>query len=363
MAQPSNVLEYKCPCCGAGLIFGNEVQKMTCQYCDNEFDLETVQVFNESLEQSGATDTFESKQEPVREWNEDEQENLHSFVCPSCGGEIITDANTVATFCPYCGNPSIMPGRVAGGLKPDGVIPFKTSKEDAKAAFLKLCKNKPLLPKMFTQAQQLEKITGMYVPFWLYDCQGDFSGKYNATRVHSWSDRNFIYTKTDHYTLVREADAEFRGIPMDGSSKMDDSFMESIEPFHYSGIVDFDTAYLSGYLADKYDVPAEQGKERIQQRVDQAMDNLLQSSFLGYATVVPASRRLQVRQNKSSYVLLPVWLLNTNYMGKTYTFAMNGQTGKMTGTLPICPKRTAAWFAGIAAVAAVVAYILLMMFL
>ena len=136
---------------------------------------------------------------------------------------------------------------------------------------------------------------------------------------------------------------------MDGSQKMDDAFMESIEPFDYSRMVDFDTAYLSGYLADKYDVPSEDGKERIRQRVDQSIEDQLQSSLLGYATVLPIGKNLRVSHSKARYVLLPVWILNTRYQEKIYTFAMNGQTGKMTGDFPVCPKRSAAWFGGICA--------------
>ena len=149
----------------------------------------------------------------------------------------------------------------------------------------------------------------MYVPFWLYDCSSDFQGRYSATRVHTWSDRDYIYTKTDHFLLTREADAAFSGIPMDGSSKMDDTFMESIEPFDYSAMVDFDTAYLSGYLADKYDVPSENGKDRVRQRVDRSINDMLQSTFLGFTTVIPNSRQLRIDQNPARYVLLPVWML------------------------------------------------------
>ena len=174
-----------------------------------------------------------------------------------------------------------MPTRLSGGLKPDGVIPFKTGKEDAKAAFLRLCKGKPLLPRGFTSEQRLEKITGMYVPFWLYDCAADFSGSYKATRIHTWSDSKYEYTKTDHFLLKRDAAADFVGIPMDGSTKMEDAFMESIEPFDYKQLTSFDMAYLTGYLADKYDVPSENGEPRVRQRVDAAMDDRLQSTFAG----------------------------------------------------------------------------------
>ncbi len=340
----THVIEYKCPCCDAGLKFDGTSQKLTCEYCDNAFDLETVQAYNEKTEAAKEV-SWESV--PHRQWDEDEQAHIHAFQCPSCGGELLTEDTTTATFCPYCDNPTILPGRLTGGLKPDAVLPFQTTREDAKAAFLKLCRGKPLLPKFFTEDQRLEKITGMYVPFWLFDCHGDFDGSYKATRTHHWSDSRYNYTKTDHFLLKRSAEAAFVGIPMDGSSKMDDTFMESIEPFDYRQLQDFDTAYLTGFLADKYDVTSESGEERVRQRVDASIHDLLQSSFLGYTTVVPTARNLKIDQGKARYVLLPVWLLNTRYNDKLYTFAMNGQTGKMTGSFPICPKRTAGWFAGV----------------
>ena len=347
MNKSTQILEYKCPCCNAGLVFGEDVQQLKCEYCDNTFDIEAVRAYNES--ESQKADAFSWEDTPSQSWSEEEQDVLRSFQCPSCGGEILADNTTAASFCPYCDNPTIMPSRLTGTFRPDYVLPFKTSKEDAKAAFLKLCHGKPLLPKMFTQEQRLEKITGMYVPFWLYNCEADYNGSYKATRVHHWSDSKYIYTKTDHFLLHREADAAFSGIPMDGSSKMDDTFMESIEPFDYAQLVDFDMAYLSGYLADKYDVASESGEPRIRDRVEKTIQDQLQHTLLGYATAIPTTHQLNISHSKAKYVLLPIWILNTNYRGKCYTFAMNGQTGKMTGSLPVCPKRTAIWFSGICA--------------
>ena len=346
MSTEPKVIEYKCPCCGAGLLFRGDSQQLTCEYCDNSFDLETVRAFNASESQE-TFEEFQWDQEPSERWSDAEESRLNVFICPSCGGEIMTEETTAASFCPYCDNPTIMPGRLSGGLKPDAIIPFRMSKEDAKEAFRKLCKGKPLLPGMFTQEQRIEKITGIYVPFWLYDCCGNFDGNYNATRIHTWADANYNYTRTEHFLLKRGARADFQGIPMDGSSKMDNTLMESIEPFDYSQLQNFDMAFLSGYLADKYDVPSDQGKQRVKERVENAFDAQLQSSFLGYSTVVPTSCQLKIDHSKARYALMPVWILNTRYRGKLYTFAMNGQTGRMTGSFPISPQKCALWFGGI----------------
>ena len=360
MGDQTNIIEYKCPCCNAGLSFSGHVQQLTCAYCDNTFEIDAVRAYNDTPEKPSSEDiTLENSQQ--QQWAESEQAALNAFQCPACGGEILTDDTTAATFCPFCDNPSIMPSRLSGTLKPDAVLPFQKSKEDAKAAFLKLCKGKPLLPKDFTSRQRLEKITGMYVPFWLYDCDADFSGSYKATRIHRWSDSRYHYTKTEHFLLTRSGSADFSGIPMDGSSKMEDTFMESIEPFEYSQLVPFEMAYLSGYFADKYDVPSDAGKDRIRQRVEQSMEDKIQSTLFGYATVIPNHRQVQIHHSNATYVLLPVWMLNTNYNGKIYTFAMNGQTGKMTGSFPVCKKRTATWFAGICAAVTLLVHLIQMM--
>ncbi len=356
MEERTQVLEYKCPCCDAGLKFSALVQRLKCEYCDNEFNLDTVKAYNDGLKEDGAQ--FSWDPEEGKTWDEGEEAALRSFLCPTCSGEIMTDENTAATFCPYCGNPTILSTRVSGGLRPDGVIPFQTTKEDAKAAFLKLCKGKPLLPKLFTQEQQVEKISGMYIPFWLYDCGSAFRGSYKATRVRHWSDANYNYTKTDHYHLERAAQAEFVRIPMDASKKMDNAIMESIEPFDYGKLVDFETAYLSGFLADKYDVQATEGEERVRQRVSNSMEAMIQQSMVLYTTAVPMGKKLDVTHGRAKYVLLPVWMLSTRYKDKTYLFAMNGQSGKMTGSFPICPKRTAMWFTGVFAGAAALVSVL-----
>jgi len=360
MDATSQVIEFKCPCCNAGLIFNGNEQQLKCEYCDNSFDIDAVRAYNESEKPQTVAD-FSWNKEDVQEWSEAEQSEMHAFQCPSCGGEILTDATTVATFCPFCDNPTIMPSRVSGGLRPDAVLPFQKSREDAAAAFLQLCKGKPLLPKNFTSQQRLEKITGMYVPFWLYDCDSELQGTYKATRIHRWSDTRYHYTRTEHFLLNRKAKAAFSGIPMDGSSKMEDVFMESIEPYDYSQMENFEMAYLTGYFADKYDIPSESGEPRIRERVEKTMQDQIQSSLLGYATVIPTNRQIHIRNSRSKYVLLPVWLLNTKYNGKIYTFAMNGQTGKMTGKLPICPRQTAKWFAGVTAGVTAVTYFLQML--
>jgi hypothetical protein len=145
-------------------------------------------------------------------------------------------------------------------------------------------------------------------------------------------------------------------VPVDGSSKMDDAMMESIEPFDLSAAVDFQTAYLAGYLADKYDVTAKTCEERANQRIRQSTEDIFKDTVEGYTTVIPGAGSVSLENSRMKYALLPVWILNTTWKGQRYTFAMNGQTGKMAGDLPVDKGLLNKWFWGITAAAAAVSY-------
>lgn len=361
MPQVQNILEYKCPCCGAALTFSGEEQQLSCSSCGNSFEVADVQQYNEAILEEHQ-ECFQWEQASSQHLSEEESSQVTAYICPSCGGQIMGEAVTAATFCPYCDSPAVIGGNVSGELRPDGVIPFQTTKEDAMAAFRQLCKGKPLLPTDFASTVRQEKIQGIYVPFWLYDCDGSMDGQYKATRIRTWSDSHYHYTRTSHYLLTRSVCADFSGIPMDASTKMDDATMESIEPYDLSQAVDFHTAYLSGFFADKYDVESLTGEPRVKQRVGDSFDDLLQQTFIGYNSVIPTSKYLQVRHGTARYMLLPVWMLHTRYKDNTYIFAMNGQTGRMTGTLPVDKAKMWAWFAGVGiGVAALVGLILLLL--
>ena len=136
-------------------------------------------------------------------------------------------------------------------------------------------------------------------------------------------------------------------MPVDGSTKMDDALMESIEPYDFTGAVDFQTAYLAGFLADKYDVDSEQSIERANERIKKSTENAFASTVQSYSTVIPESTSIRLQNGKAKYALYPVWLLNTTWNGKRYTFAMNGQTGKFVGDLPLDKGAYKKWLFGL----------------
>ena len=249
-----------------------------------------------------------------------------------------------------------MMGQFAGALKPDLVIPFKLDKKAAKEGLKKHLTGKRLLPKIFKDQNHIDEIKGIYVPFWLFDTNVDATVSYRATKVRMWSDSDYDYTETSHFMVHRGGSIGFENVPVDGSTKMADDLMESIEPFNISGAVDFQTAYLAGYLADKYDVTAEQSIERANKRVKYSTEEAFAETVKGYATVTTDNSSVQFHGGKAKYALYPVWLLNTTWNGNKYTFAMNGQTGKFVGDLPVDKGAAARWTVMLAAVFSVVTY-------
>jgi len=316
---------------------------MKCPYCDSEFEMEALKQMDEELNNI-PEDDMKWDTDQLSEWKEGETANIKEYICKSCGGEIIGDETLAASKCPYCDSPVVMKGAFAGDLRPDLVIPFKVDKKAAIEGLKKHVMGKKLLPKVFQSQNHIEEIRGIYVPVWTYDTAVDAKIHYKATKEERYSDKDYNYTKTYFYAVSRQGSLDFESVPADGSTKMDDTLWESIEPYKFKDAVEFQTAYLSGYLADKYDVEAKDNIERINTRVKQSTMDAIRATVTGYNTVDMDASSFKLTEGKIKYVLCPVWILNTVWNGQKYTFAMNGQTGKFVGDLPLDKQAYWRWF-------------------
>ncbi|MBQ3900725.1 MAG: hypothetical protein II736_03275 [Clostridia bacterium] len=333
-------ISYKCPSCGAELRWDGRSETLTCDFCGSTFSPDDLAVENQII------DSHAGAQGEVR----DDGGGLFSYTCPACGAELVTDGTTAADRCPYCDNNVVHSDRVSGDFLPEFVIPFKVTKKDAENAFREHYKKKLLVPGKFRSESRISEIKGVYVPFWLFS--GDACGdvEFNAENSRTWTDGKYRITETDHYRLYRSGRLEYENVPFDGSSKADDVYMEAVEPFRYGEAVPFSPAYLSGFLADKYDVYHTFGAPRVRDRVENSLVSLIRGTVSGYDSVSPYTKNVSVRQYTPRYVMMPVWMLSTEFKGKIYRFAMNGQTGKFVGEAPVDPGKFAAWLLGLTAV-------------
>ena len=344
----TQVTNYQCPACTAPMHFSAESGRLECEFCRSSYSVGEIDVLYKDQNQSAAQVVPAEAENIIEEshWGRDAQK-MRAYSCPSCGAELICYFTTAATSCPYCGNPTIVPGQFEDTLRPDFIIPFKYSREEAKEGFRLYCKTKRLLPKAFTEENHIEEIKGMYVPFWLFDAKGRADVTFAGTRTTSHVSGPIERITTQHYRVRRVGRVEFRNVPVDGSSKMPDEYMEAIEPFDYEKLQPFSMSYLPGFLADRYDLSHEKVYDRARIRMEESTEEAVRNRVHGYDTLVPISKNIQMQQVRRRYAMLPVWTLHTKYRGKDYLFAMNGQTGKMVGNLPISWGKLLGKLAGI----------------
>ncbi len=323
-------LEYKCPACGANIKYNPKINKWKCEYCKSEFDLETLTNKNKTAQKNK-----KNQKEPT-----DNFKDYISYKCESCGAEIVADNETTATFCVYCGNTAILKSKLSNKFTPSKIIPFKTEKEAALEAFKNLSKGRPLMPKDFNSPSNIEKIRGIYIPFWLYDININGNIEVLGKQISHWSIGDTHYTKTSKYNVIRGGKMDFYNVPIDGSTRFDNDIMNTLEPFNYEEMKPYNHAYLSGFYAEKYDIEGESLFQEVSSRAISSAEKLLLEEIKNYDIKTLSKNSLTAKEIKKEYALLPVWMVNVKYKNKMYIFAMNGQTGEFIGDIPLDKTKT-----------------------
>ena len=353
--MPEKIINYKCPACTGPLHYVGDSGKLECDYCGSKYTIAEIEsIYKEKVESAAEAAAEESQAEApaaaetggassqtssggwdtssLENWNSAGQ-GLRIYSCPSCGAELICDENTAATRCPYCGNPTVVPGQLSGTLKPDYVLPFKLNKEDAQKALLRHYQGKALLPETFRDEKNIQEIQGVYVPFWLFDGTARVVLDIDASESTAFMQGDYEVTETKHYEVHRDGDVVFEKIPVDSASKMPDEYMDSLEPYDYNKLEPFSMAYLAGYLADKFDVSVEQSAKRADERAVNTAEDVVRNT-VSYETAVVRNKKVTLKRGKVHYALIPTYLLTIRWNEGQYLFAVNGQTGKVVGELP-----------------------------
>lgn len=327
---------FKCPGCGAGIHFKPELKKFKCDYCLSEYTEEEIAGLYKG--DQAAEDTYSDHEEVLREQDIDEA-HLQSYTCNSCGAQVVTDDTTTATFCYYCHNPVILSGRLEGEFKPRKIIPFAIDKEKAKASFLKWAGNKKFVPRDFTSSSRLEKITGVYLPYWWVDTKAEIDYVGEGRNIRVWRSGDMEYTETKKYQIVRQGEMDLNNVGEIAFTKIDKALLNGILPYRESETVDFSMPYLSGFFAEQYDITKEEAEPMIEGQINRYYTYMVNELVSGYDQVKVINDGLEIKGKEWNYTLLPAWILTYNYQGKTYVFAVNGQTGKSYGELPLSNKR------------------------
>lgn len=354
------VITYKCPNCGGELQFDPETQKYKCPYCLSVLSQEEAdaaagngsfsgdgeksdQAFQNA--QTEHADSFEYREDAAQEGREE----AVLFTCPSCGAELVTDDTTAATFCYYCHNPVVLSGRLSGDYLPDKIIPFQLTKEKAREDFLSFVRKRKFTPSAFFSGNQIEKLSGVYYPYWVCRASGHGSLRAEGTKVRVWITGKVEYTETKVYEVEREGDFSMEELPKSALSKADHQLSQGVWPYDLAGCQPFRMSYLSGFLAEKRDLERTDFQAEFDREIQEFGKNAMRESVEGYSTVAVHDSRVEDVKQDWDYVLLPVWALTyKGKNGKTYYYAMNGQNGKFAGALPVDAGKLAALFFAVA---------------
>ena len=313
------------------LLFEPKNQKFHCEYCGSTFTEQEVSDFEAKQEAAKVTDdptpfpTEHDKTNQTDDFSTDEtvsnsestdetaDEEIGLFLCPSCGAEIVTDATTASTWCYYCHNPVVLTERLSGKFLPEKILPFQIERKAAEEQFLDWVGKKKFVPKAFFDKKQIQNLSGVYFPYWAVDAE--LSGRISAqaTNLRVWIVGDTEYTEHSQYEIQRDMTA---AIP-------------------------FKNQYLSGFLTEKRDIEFPDMKENVEREFRQYADGLMESTIVGYTSVSNLQSNQQIKSLDEDYVLLPIWLVTYKEAGndRLFYYAMNGQTGKVAGLLPIDKKK------------------------
>lgn len=362
MLKENNVT-YTCPSCGGSLEFDIKSQTLKCKECGKVFSSQEIEdIEKKKKDREEAKDELDWKSK-TKEFTKKDLDSLNVYYCSTCGGNLVTDNNTTSTICPYCGSPVIIAERLEGFLEPDFVIPFKQDKSVIVGEFHKYIKKKLFVKSDFILKASMDKLQGIYVPYWLFTSDTFGTATFKGCITTTWSDSDYYYTKRSYYSIYREGGVDFDHVPHDGSKNIPDDLLESLEPFVFNEADKFKMMYLSGHAADKYDITWQECEPHVSERMKNTLTGLLRNTVSGYSELTLTHSTISLEHPRVEYALYPIWLFNSIYKEKKYSFGMNGQTGKMTGNLPMSIAKFLIWFASSWVVTGAIAWLVAWLFL
>lgn len=295
---------YKCKNCGANAIYSPEKGKMYCPYCDS-IDSEEI------------------------------AEGEGMKFCINCGGELDPGDYRSAVKCEHCGSYIIFEERTQGEYEPHLILPFKIGKKQAQDFIRNEFGKKPFLPDDFLSEAKMSQMEGMYVPYFMYDFDCRYLFSATGHKVRTWRSGNTEYTETSIYHIKRDMSIDFSKVPVDASIAMPDETMDLLEPYDYGALTAFESKYMSGFLAEKYNMGQDELEPRAKQKAKTDAEGLMNETLSGYTSISERHENMNMQTKQAEYSLLPVWNYTYTYKGKTYPFKLNGQSGKLSGKPPV----------------------------
>ncbi len=301
-----------CKNCAGKLIFNPASQKLECNTCGSSFRPQDV----EDIYASSDSKYYDTR----------------VYICRHCGAEVITSDTESSTFCVYCGNPAIVFSRVSREYRPDGIVPFKITRQQAINRIREKFIKNPIIPKDLKSKLTPENIRGIYIPYWLVNAE------YTETDWIKGEVKKGKSKETKYYS--RAGELTFKNVPVDGSRILSDETSRKLEPFYLEDSTEFDEDYLNGFYSNTSDLNIYDLRKSAAERCHALYAEDVVKSVRGASEVkiLDSIYHIDIHDDPI-YMMMPVWFFTFKHEGKPYTILVNGQTGKVVGTMPWQNKR------------------------
>jgi len=337
-AAVAAVENYPCAACGAQAEWNPSRQMLVCSFCGTAAPFSVDDATGALVEHDLVTALREIPDND-RGWLEERR----TVQCQSCKAVSVFDPARVGQNCDFCGSPSLLDyTEIKAPIRPQGLLPFKVDAGTVRDQIRKWFSTKWLAPNNLKHRALVDRIHGVYIPYWTFDaqvvCPWDAeAGHYYYTTETYRDNQGRTQTRQVRHTRWEPASGQithfFDDEPVPGTHGVRQDLLRQVEPFATSELVGYDTAYLSGFVVEHYQVVLIEAAERSQQSMHEKLMALCGGEVPG-----DTYRNLQIHPNYSErtfkHVLVPIWLLSYTYGSKIYQVIVNGYSGQIAGDYP-----------------------------
>jgi hypothetical protein len=341
MSDLTALEKHPCPACGAQAQWNPGRQRLVCPFCGTETPYERDPSTGAILE-IDLVRTLREMPDELREW----RPGARTVQCRSCKAVSVFEAGRVGENCQFCGSPALVDYQeIKAPIRPQSLLPFKVAETQVRENIRRWYASKWFAPGRLKSRALVDTVHGLYIPYWTFDAQ-----------VHCpwWAEAGFYYYTTETYrdsqgrTQTRQVqhvrwqpasgvvDHFFDDEPVPGTHGLDERLLRQVEPFTTTDLLPYDTAYLSGFVVEHYQVVLIDAAKRSQDQMRRQLEALCAREVPG-----DTNRNLRIAPEFSAqtfkHILVPVWLLAYTYGSARYQVIVNGYTGAIAGQYPKSP--------------------------
>lgn len=311
------ITSTKCQNCGGQLVFDVDSQKLQCTHCSSLFPIEEN---TKKLEKILLTSQSTIKVSET-EYTE--------YTCNTCGRQHVSSTDTPLTRCPSCGDSNLVKTLKVDFI-PDGIETFKINKQTAVNKLVSWLGRQRFAPNNLKKLAKNETLTGVYIPAYIYDftTNSNFSGiGLNAHRTRnggvSYSRHHFRKNRVDKFVDYLES----------ASPSISSSKLRALGHFSTSNILIYRTEYLYGWIGESVKVDLHDSSKNMQRDISYDLSRNIRNS-LPYDRIENFSCNTNFSDIKYAYIYLPVYKGTYKYNSNRYTYYVNGENGRVTGSVP-----------------------------